>query len=44
MPIKFLTKITNSNPNFDDKRKALNAVTALRGVPAQIFVERICKK
>ncbi len=29
---------------FDDKRKALNAVTALRGVPAQIFVERICKK
>ena len=29
---------------FDDKRKALNAVNALKGVPADIYVERICKK
>ena len=29
---------------FDDKRKALQAVNALKGIPADIFVERICKK
>ncbi len=29
---------------FDDKRKALNAVVALRGAPVDIYVERICKK
>ena len=29
---------------FEDKRKALYAVNALKGIPAQIFVEHICKK
>ena len=29
---------------FEDKRKALYAVNALKGIPAQIYVEHICKK
>ncbi len=29
---------------FDDKRKALRAVNALKGIPADIFIEHTCKK
>ena len=29
---------------FDDKRKALHAVNALKGIPADIYIEHTCKK
>ncbi len=29
---------------FDDRRKALHAVSLMKGIPADVFVEHVCKK